>query len=43
VKTGMVNSSTLVTKRPWNLEFHPEGFLLNRFHNHCSHETFKPV
>jgi hypothetical protein len=44
VKTGMVNPSTLVTKRPWNWPRHsPEGFLLNRFHNHCSHETFRPV
>ena len=45
VKTGMVNPSTLVNKTPLELAsaFHPEGFLLNRFHNHCSHETFKPV
>jgi hypothetical protein len=26
VKTGMVNPSTLVTKRPWALVFHPEDF-----------------
>jgi hypothetical protein len=44
VKTGMVNPSTLVTKRPWNWPRHFPGRISSEsFRDDVSHETFKPV